>query len=272
MKKLFLILTLIISFKAYTQNVSTNTKLHIITDAENNKKINIDIINSDTLTAYDESGNTISYKEYKSKLDDYGRNFYADDNGIIREARFFKYSEEEKKVIKEKSEKMTAFFNANIDNIVFTKNADSTTSMAFRINDLNKPCPDFDMADTNNIHYKLKDLAGSVIVLNFWFTACVPCKKEMPDLNILMKQYENKNVKFIAVTYDTKNKVSSFLKETKFDFIHVTGRKDICQLFEIQVYPTTIIIDKTGNIRCKQSGISPDIIKIYSDKIDELLK
>src|SRR6185312_613814 len=51
--------------------------------------------------------------------------------------------------------------------------------------------PDFTVADLNGKMYKLSDLKGKTVVLNFWFTTCAPCVTEMPELNRLIEKYKN---------------------------------------------------------------------------------
>src|ERR1700721_19361 len=68
---------------------------------------------------------------------------------------------------------------------------------------LGAPAPDFSLTSLDGKSYKLGELKGKTIVLNFWFTACMPCREEMPGLNELVKSYQNdRNVVFIAITFD----------------------------------------------------------------------
>ncbi|TAF59519.1 MAG: TlpA family protein disulfide reductase [Cytophagales bacterium] len=64
----------------------------------------------------------------------------------------------------------------------------------------------------------LSSLKGKVVVLNFWGTYCVPCIKEMPELNDLKKRFSySSDVVFLAPTRDNAAKLAGFFKEKQFD-------------------------------------------------------
>src|SRR6185437_10738112 len=58
------------------------------------------------------------------------------------------------------------------------------------------PLPDFSFKDINGNAISLQKLKGKPIVINFWFTACVPCIEEMPALNELKDKFKNSDVVF----------------------------------------------------------------------------
>jgi len=69
----------------------------------------------------------------------------------------------------------------------------------------------FKSTDINNKKINLKDEKGKIIVLNFWFIDCAPCRMEMPDLNDLVEKYKgNDSVLFIAVALDTRSDIKDF--------------------------------------------------------------
>jgi peroxiredoxin len=114
---------------------------------------------------------------------------------------------------------------------------------------LGKHVPDIDLITISGKSFQMKNLRGKVIVLNFWFTACVPCIAEMPALNKLVKEYKNKDVMFFGITYDNLKTIKTkFLPKYKFDFNIVSDSKSITEMFSAG-YPTTYIIDKNGIIK-----------------------
>jgi peroxiredoxin len=114
---------------------------------------------------------------------------------------------------------------------------------------LNKPVPDIDLKTISGKTFQLKNLKGKVIVLNFWFTACIPCIEELPALNKLVKEFKNKDVMFFGITYDNVRTIKTqFLAKYKFDFNIVSDSKSITEMFSAG-YPTTYIIDKKGIIK-----------------------
>src|SRR5215207_201627 len=63
----------------------------------------------------------------------------------------------------------------------------------------------FNTTDINGKNVNLKNLKGKVIVLNFWFINCAPCRSEIPLLNALVDSFKtNDKVVFVAVALDDK--------------------------------------------------------------------
>ena len=56
--------------------------------------------------------------------------------------------------------------------------------------------PDFELNSVDDKKYKLSELKGNVIILNFWATWCGPCRMEIPEFNELYKNYHEKGTFF----------------------------------------------------------------------------
>jgi peroxiredoxin len=109
--------------------------------------------------------------------------------------------------------------------------------------------PLFAGTDLNGHSIDLKALKGKTVVLNFWFTSCAPCMAEMPEMNDMVAKYKkDSSVVFVAVTYNSPEEVKAFLKRKEFKFNILAGRSDIIKQYGISGYPTSMVIDKTGNI------------------------
>ncbi len=116
-------------------------------------------------------------------------------------------------------------------------------------------------------------VAGKVTVINFWFTTCPPCNKEIPHLNKLKKIYEGKPVSFISIADNTREELEKFLESNEFDW-PVYLQNDINYEYCIGGYPTTIIVDQEMQVVKYQSGLSTDVESYFQElrtKIDELL-
>lgn len=61
--------------------------------------------------------------------------------------------------------------------------------------------PDFTLTDFNGNSWRLADLRGQPVVINFWATWCVSCKDEADDLEMAWRQYKDKGVVFLGVDY-----------------------------------------------------------------------
>lgn len=138
---------------------------------------------------------------------------------------------------------------------------------------VSKKAPDFNLTDIHNVNYSLKELKGKVIVMNFWFTGCGPCKQEIPALNELVNNYKNKNVLFIAFALDDDLKILNiYLKKTPFDYVIIPKASQVAKDYKITLYPSHIIVDKKGNIVTTIEGGSDKIGKEISAIIDNQLR
>jgi thiol-disulfide isomerase/thioredoxin len=122
---------------------------------------------------------------------------------------------------------------------------------------------------------KLDEQRGKVIVMNFWATWCGPCLTEMPLFEKAIAKYkDDKNVFFLAVTTDEdRDLVAPFLKQYKFN-LPVAYADYLNDHFSISSIPTTIILDRYGEVSFRQAGFNPreDFIESLSEKIEDAKK
>ena len=117
---------------------------------------------------------------------------------------------------------------------------------------------DFEVVDLKGKKYKLSELKGKVVVLNFWFVECKPCVMEMPELNELTKELKGKEVIFLAIALNDKKRLKEFLKTKEFDYHVVSNGKPVADSYGIKVFPTNVIIDQNGLVKYVSSGIGPN--------------
>ena len=133
------------------------------------------------------------------------------------------------------------------------------------------PAQDFETVDMEGNAIQLEDLKGSVVAINFWFIGCKPCIMEMPELNELVSHFEGKDVKFLAIATDRKDKLIDFAKKTNFDYNVIPDGRSLTKLYEISGYPTHCIVDQEGNIAYFKSAYSPRTVAELTAAIEKLL-
>jgi peroxiredoxin len=136
---------------------------------------------------------------------------------------------------------------------------------------LNKPAPDFELPGLDGKTYSLKSLKGKIVVLNFWFIACKPCVNEMPVLNSIKNNYDPAKVIFIALSLDGKDAVSTFLQHHQFNYTILPGAGGVHKKYNLNAYPTSIVIDGRGIVSFVQVG-GPNIGKNLTVAINAALK
>lgn len=131
---------------------------------------------------------------------------------------------------------------------------------------------DFDVKDLEGETLKLSALKGKVVVLNFWFVGCAPCRVEMPGLNILTEEFKDTDVVFIAFATDHAEAIRAFLKEKTFKYQIVPEAAKIAALYGVKVFPTHILINKKGEIEFMLTGGSEDRHEQLRPLIKNLLR
>lgn len=140
------------------------------------------------------------------------------------------------------------------------------------IEKIGEEAPKYSLRSIKGNRFKSKDIIGKkVVVFNFWFTTCSPCKREIPQLNKLKSKYSEDDVVFIAVALDQEYKIEKFLRQNPFKYDIVEDGRWLASKFGVSLYPTNIIIDKNGNFQFFKSGFKTDITEAMSYKIDKLL-
>ena len=130
----------------------------------------------------------------------------------------------------------------------------------------------FKVTDLNGNHYDLSEMKNKIIVLNFWFINCPPCKIEIPFLNEMVDSYKtDDNIVFLAVALDDKNKLQEFLKNNPYKYSIIDNGRAISNQQTVNSYPTHVVIDKTGKIKFSTNGLAANTVLWIKKSIDEAL-
>jgi thiol-disulfide isomerase/thioredoxin len=102
---------------------------------------------------------------------------------------------------------------------------------------------DFNLNDVN-----LTDKKGNIMILNFWATWCVPCKKEMPSLDALSKLYPEVTIYPINLEKPNKDKTKHFFESVNIKNlkIYFDPEFELVKSFNMRGVPTSILINKKG--------------------------
>src|SRR5689334_7402418 len=98
---------------------------------------------------------------------------------------------------------------------------------------------------------KLSDLRGKVVVLNFWASWCVECRKESDALEATWRQYRDRGLMVLGVDYlDTESPATQYLEQYHTSYpIGVDLQEQISRRYRITGVPETFFIDKNGVVR-----------------------
>ena len=126
----------------------------------------------------------------------------------------------------------------------------------------------FELTDMDGTVWKSEDLKGSVVVFNFWFSACPPCKKEIPELNKLVEEYKGKNIVFIGVSLDNEDGVEEFTYMHTFKYKLIPDGDSFIDENHVSSFPTQFIVNKNGMlVKRIIGGVTYDEMKKEIDKL-----
>lgn len=99
------------------------------------------------------------------------------------------------------------------------------------------------------------------ILIDFWATWCVPCKKEMKYLDQFHREYAKDGFQVLTINQDTPrslSKVKSYIRSKKYKFlVAVDPNQQIANKLNAVVLPTTIMVDQKGNVTWRHQGYLP---------------
>jgi peroxiredoxin len=107
----------------------------------------------------------------------------------------------------------------------------------------------FTLVDLHGRPWSLKELKGKVVLLNFWATWCPPCRKEMPDLEALGKQFKDQGLLILSVTDDDPEKVKSYIEKQNITYpVLLDAGSKLSAQFQIYGIPRSFLYDRDGKM------------------------
>ena len=119
------------------------------------------------------------------------------------------------------------------------------------------PAPALELPDLGGTQHGLGDYRGKVVLVNFWATWCAPCIIEMPGMQRLLSDMKQRPFTILAVNVsEPEGKVWRFKNMLKVNFTTLLDSDGaVSEAWDVQVYPTSYLIDSTGHIRYTAYGM-----------------
>lgn len=136
-----------------------------------------------------------------------------------------------------------------------------------------KALPPINLQDFDGKAVPSDQFKGSIVVLDFWATWCVPCIAEIPALNRLQEKYAGKGVKVLGVTLASGDaaEVKPFVGRHKMKYMVLMGDDDQVYDLNVVAFPTTYIVTREMKVFRRYIGASPTKAADIEADIQKLL-
>jgi len=101
---------------------------------------------------------------------------------------------------------------------------------------------------------KLSDFRGQVVLVNFWATWCVPCRREMPMLSAAQSEFRKDGLVVIYLSLEEPDVLAAFLSKNRFDGLQGRLEKADDYYHAGQIYPLSYLISRDGHVVKRWSG------------------
>jgi thiol-disulfide isomerase/thioredoxin len=133
---------------------------------------------------------------------------------------------------------------------------------------------DFTISQVNGGKLALSSLRGKTVVFDFWATWCGPCRIQHPLYDEVKKKFTQQgDVVFLSINTDEeKDLVAPFVREMKWN-PPIYFDDGLARRLKIDSIPTTVIVDKNGEIASRMNGFVPDrFVEALAERIREVMK
>src|ERR1700682_6350315 len=127
---------------------------------------------------------------------------------------------------------------------------------AFAGDETSQPAPRFRAKTTAGEQYNNASIKGKVVLFEFWTTWCKYCEEEAELVDDIAKEFKDKGLIVLAVdVLEPDQKVKKYLAEhPRTTPIVLTKDTNLAAMYNAQVYPIYVVIDREGNIAAEQRG------------------
>ncbi|NNE36877.1 MAG: TlpA family protein disulfide reductase [Gammaproteobacteria bacterium] len=126
------------------------------------------------------------------------------------------------------------------------------------------------MTDLQGVDRSISEWDGKALLINFWATWCIPCKREIPMLNELASEYQDRDFNVLGIAVDTPENIREFMQTIPLEY-ETLADEDVSQDVAFQfsnsflVLPFTVFLDHQGRVFWMQ------VEEIHREEVDMIL-
>jgi len=108
---------------------------------------------------------------------------------------------------------------------------------------------DFTLNDTQGNAWTLSSLKGKIVLVNFWATWCPPCRKEMPDLQVLYDRFKSKGFVILSISDEPAGTVNPFIADHKYTWpILLDPGRNVNSMYKVTGIPKSFLYNRQGQL------------------------
>jgi len=139
---------------------------------------------------------------------------------------------------------------------------------------IGKPAPEVKLDLLDGGKFRLSEEKGHIVVLDFWATWCAPCMQGMPEVDRVVKEFADANVKYVAVNMqEDRATISSALERLKLTPVVALDVDGVAaERYEVSAIPQVVVIDADGNVARMFIGVNVNFADELRASLKQLIK
>ena len=136
---------------------------------------------------------------------------------------------------------------------------------------VDEPARSFAAVGIDGYDYRLEDLSGKVVLLNFWGIWCARCRDEIPRLVALDRKWRRAGLVVLGADYgDEPDDLPAFIEEIGMSYPALID-DGLADEYEVLIYPTSVVIGRNGRVRYLVEGFTDESFRALEGVVERLL-
>ena len=124
---------------------------------------------------------------------------------------------------------------------------------------LGQPAHDFSLQDLRGRTFRLRDLRGKIVLLDFWASWCGPCRIDLPHIEALHDEYTREELVVLGVNDESETVARPFMEQQGYSFPSLVDQgHEVSRLYGAALLPTIVIVNQEGRIAAYLVGLQSE--------------